>query len=245
MTTKANRSTVIALGVLSALSLVAVIVLAALYGSRLMYKQIPRGLMADRVTNPKYPVLHGFDVMDARSKGEGLIKDCIGVAKYSASYSGYTFFFKTDENLQNFQAEPSKYAPEFGGFCAWSVSEESWKIALFVDVGLDAQTYALPPLASGYFTVSTDDRLFCFNGEGSKKDFEQTYNNNSLIQQNFVMFVPKATKQERIVAAENIWQANLEGLGVASPIFATSNLALCSATPYFDARDTCGLYPPE
>jgi hypothetical protein len=32
--------------------------------------------------------------------------------------------FATAENLAKFQAEPKRYAPQFGGYCAYAVSED-------------------------------------------------------------------------------------------------------------------------
>jgi YHS domain-containing protein len=45
-----------------------------------------------------------------------------GSAKYAASYNGAKWYFTTAENLKTFQASPGKYAPAFGGYCAYAVA---------------------------------------------------------------------------------------------------------------------------
>jgi YHS domain-containing protein len=39
----------------------------------------------------------------------------------SAEYQGATYFFASDEHQKLFVASPKKYAPQFGGFCAYGV----------------------------------------------------------------------------------------------------------------------------
>ena len=38
-----------------------------------------------------------------------------------ATYQGATYFFATEEHKKMFEANPSKYAPQYGGFCAYGV----------------------------------------------------------------------------------------------------------------------------
>ncbi len=40
----------------------------------------------------------------------------------SAEYQGATYFFATEEHKKSFAENPSKYAPQFGGYCAYGVS---------------------------------------------------------------------------------------------------------------------------
>lgn len=40
----------------------------------------------------------------------------------SAEYQGATYFFASDEHKKLFVADPHKYAPQFGGFCAFGVA---------------------------------------------------------------------------------------------------------------------------
>lgn len=40
----------------------------------------------------------------------------------SAEYQGATYFFATEEHKTLFAANPARYAPQFGGYCAYGVS---------------------------------------------------------------------------------------------------------------------------
>ncbi|MBS1826968.1 MAG: YHS domain protein [Acidobacteria bacterium] len=44
-----------------------------------------------------------------------------GLPAYSATHAGATYLFATAENRDAFTAAPDKYAPQFGGYCAWAV----------------------------------------------------------------------------------------------------------------------------
>ena len=60
----------------------------------------------------------------------------IGKAAYSTTWRGATWRFSSTENLAKFKADPAKYAPQYGGYCAYAVSEgytakiepEAWSI---------------------------------------------------------------------------------------------------------------------
>lgn len=41
----------------------------------------------------------------------------------TAEYEGATYYFATEENKKLFAANPAKYVPQFGGFCAFGVAE--------------------------------------------------------------------------------------------------------------------------
>jgi YHS domain-containing protein len=46
-----------------------------------------------------------------------------GSAAYRASYLGAEYRFASEEHRTAFEAEPAKYAPQFGGYCAYGVSQ--------------------------------------------------------------------------------------------------------------------------
>lgn len=46
-----------------------------------------------------------------------------GSKTFKTTYNGAEFRFATAENLATFEAEPAKYAPQYGGYCAWAVSQ--------------------------------------------------------------------------------------------------------------------------
>jgi YHS domain-containing protein len=76
--------------------------------------------------------LRGYDAVayfavDAAVKGD---------AKYSYAWNGAKWLFSSEENMNKFKADPEAYAPQFGGYCAYAVSEgytadadpEVWKV---------------------------------------------------------------------------------------------------------------------
>ena len=76
--------------------------------------------------------VRGFDAVayfavDAAVKGD---------AKYSYVWNGAKWLFSSEENMKKFAAAPDAYAPQFGGYCSYAVSEgytangdpEAWKI---------------------------------------------------------------------------------------------------------------------
>jgi len=46
-----------------------------------------------------------------------------GSKDFQTEYQGATFRFANAENLAAFEAEPEAYAPQYGGYCAWAVSQ--------------------------------------------------------------------------------------------------------------------------
>lgn len=40
-------------------------------------------------------------------------------------WSGANWRFSSQENLELFQSAPEKYAPQYGGYCAWAVSNDA------------------------------------------------------------------------------------------------------------------------
>ena len=59
-----------------------------------------------------------------------------GSDEYSFEWNGATFKFSSQEHLDLFEAAPEKYTPQYGGYCAYAVSEgatastvpEAWTI---------------------------------------------------------------------------------------------------------------------
>lgn len=46
-----------------------------------------------------------------------------GKAQFATEYKGTTWRFSSQENLDAFKADPTAYAPQYGGYCAWAVSQ--------------------------------------------------------------------------------------------------------------------------
>ena len=73
-----------------------------------------------------------------------------GDAKYSYVWNGAKWLFSSEENMNKFMANPEAYAPQFGGYCAYAVSEgytadadhEAWKVVagkLYLNYNRDVQ----------------------------------------------------------------------------------------------------------
>jgi YHS domain-containing protein len=46
-----------------------------------------------------------------------------GSAKFATDYQGAKWLFANEQNLNAFKANPTKYAPQYGGYCAWAVAQ--------------------------------------------------------------------------------------------------------------------------
>ena len=73
-----------------------------------------------------------------------------GNVKFSASHRGATYWFASAANRDAFKANPDKFAPQYGGFCAMGVvldkkldgDPTAWKIVdgkLYLNVNKDVQ----------------------------------------------------------------------------------------------------------
>lgn len=45
-----------------------------------------------------------------------------GVKEYKSTYKGLKFYFTSKEQKKSFEANPNKYLPQYGGYCAFGVS---------------------------------------------------------------------------------------------------------------------------
>ena len=61
----------------------------------------------------------GYDAVAYFKSG----KPVKGSGKFTTKYNGATWRFSSADNLAAFKASPAKYAPAFGGYCAWAVSQ--------------------------------------------------------------------------------------------------------------------------
>lgn len=45
-----------------------------------------------------------------------------GLKEYKSTYDGLTFYFTSADQKKSFEANPKKYLPQYGGYCAFGVS---------------------------------------------------------------------------------------------------------------------------
>jgi YHS domain-containing protein len=74
----------------------------------------------------------GYDVTAYFLRG----KPVRGNAMHQIQYKGVTWRFESADSLTRFKADPAAFAPQFGGYCAWAVSQgyiasgdpQQWKV---------------------------------------------------------------------------------------------------------------------
>ena len=90
--------------------------------------------------------VHGHDVVVYFTDGA----PTLGSAEFSAVYEDATYRFASEENLDAFEADPAKYVPAYGGFCAYGVAvgkkfdgdPRFWKVVdgrLYLNLNRDIQ----------------------------------------------------------------------------------------------------------
>lgn len=90
--------------------------------------------------------LRGYDPVAYFNVGEPVLGD----PAYQAVHNGATYQFAGEANQKAFEAQPERYAPQFGGFCAFGVSlgkkfdgdPQVWKIVdgkLYLNLNADIQ----------------------------------------------------------------------------------------------------------
>ena len=75
-------------------------------------------------------------------------KPARGTAAFQSQWQGTTYQFATADNKTVFDKDPARYAPQYGGFCAWAASQgykadadpAAWKVVdgkLYVNYNAD------------------------------------------------------------------------------------------------------------
>lgn len=75
-----------------------------------------------------------------------------GSDKFTANHGGVTWHFASAEHRDMFKADPAKYAPQYGGFCAWGVAQ--------------GKLFDVDPVNG--WTVSNNKLYLNFNGDINK-----------------------------------------------------------------------------
>lgn len=60
----------------------------------------------------------GYDPIAYFTEGEAVEGD----QAHALEYMGAEFRFNSESNLAMFRADPEKYAPQYGGYCAWAMA---------------------------------------------------------------------------------------------------------------------------
>ena len=142
-------------------------------------------------------MLKGYDVVSYFVAN----KDAVGSPQFKTNYKDIVFYFSSAENKALFDKEPTKYLPEFGGYCANGIA------------------YGIPWGGDGDTWKMIDGKLYIFGGHGSKDAFlidektnlalankywkEEVEGNNSFIQRSkrMVFRVPHYKNGEQLAKA--------------------------------------------
>lgn len=65
--------------------------------------------------------LSGYDTVAYFTEGEPVK----GSSDFSTLYKNAQWYFSSKENLELFLNNPNQYAPQYGGYCAWAISEKN------------------------------------------------------------------------------------------------------------------------
>ena len=65
--------------------------------------------------------LGGYDAVAYFTQG----KPQPGKKQFTFKYQGVNWLFSSAQHLNMFKANPQKYAPQYGGYCAWAVAEKN------------------------------------------------------------------------------------------------------------------------
>jgi YHS domain-containing protein len=95
----------------------------------------------------KGPAIDGFDAVAYFTGGAPVEGD----ARFSHEWNGATWRFVSAGNLDRFKADPERYAPQYGGYCAYAMAHDSfasgdpkrWRIVdgkLYLNANLFAQS---------------------------------------------------------------------------------------------------------
>ncbi|MEO1067130.1 MAG: YHS domain-containing (seleno)protein [Pseudomonadota bacterium] len=76
--------------------------------------------------------IRGYDTVAYFKAG----KPVKGRNQFQTDWNGTTWLFSSEENLQAFKSSPNRFAPQYGGYCAWamvngdiaSIVPEAWDI---------------------------------------------------------------------------------------------------------------------
>lgn len=90
--------------------------------------------------------INGYDPVAYFKKS----KPVKGNKQFSYSWKGANWYFENEENLKAFTAEPDKYSPQYGGYCAYGMakgykattSPDAWSVVggkLYLNYDRDVQ----------------------------------------------------------------------------------------------------------
>jgi YHS domain-containing protein len=101
------------------LAAAAVIVAFTATGCGLIPTQADSAITSVNVSDTKLAI-KGYDPVAYFTESKAVQ----GVSAHTAQYQGATYLFSSAANKSMFEGDPAKYAPQYGGYCAFGVSKE-------------------------------------------------------------------------------------------------------------------------
>ena len=94
--------------------------IAALFSVSLLISPVAAFAESDPIytTKKSNVAADGYDVLSFFS-GEPQV----GNASFSTEYEGATWYFVSEANRDEFVSNPSAFAPQYGGYCAWALAK--------------------------------------------------------------------------------------------------------------------------
>jgi YHS domain-containing protein len=134
-------------------SLIAVAAVACLMGCSAMQAQNPSGALkpvnAHVIDGASNVMLKGHDVVSYFVDN----KHALGSAQFASQYEGVTFYFASAAHKALFDKEPTKYLPQYGGYCANGI------------------VYGIPWGGDADSWMMLNGKLYMFGGQGSRDGF--------------------------------------------------------------------------
>lgn len=140
------------------------------YKLLLLFLGLSTSFLAQKIdyNTKKGYVAEGYDVVSYFTEKKPLE----GNKKFQTTIDGAKFKFSSKENLMLFEANPTKYIPQYGGYCAYAIAAKKTKMYI------DAEAYEIRDgklylFYSSFFGNKLDDWQ-----EGDTKALQKKGNKN-------------------------------------------------------------------
>ena len=153
---------------------------ACLMGCSAMNAQNPSGNLkpvnAHVIDGTSHVMLKGHDVVSYFTQN----KHAMGSAQFASVYEGVNFYFANAEHKALFDKEPSKYLPQYGGYCANGI------------------VYGIPWGGDADSWMMLGGKLYMFGGQGSRDGFLLDVPGNTALADKYW--------REEVAGSNSFWQ---------------------------------------
>ncbi|MFY7900976.1 MAG: YHS domain-containing (seleno)protein [Chitinophagaceae bacterium] len=113
--------------------------------------------------NDKQVAISGYDAVAYFTQN----KSVEGKSELAVAYQGVVYYFSTAENKELFKKNPSKYEPQYGGWCAYAMGNDGSKVEV------DPKTFKI-----------LDGKLYLFYNKFFTNTLKSWNKNETVLQQN-------------------------------------------------------------